>query len=64
MIEAGVLPRAAKAWSRHGSTRYLWTDKSIEDACQYVIEGQGIDLPANAAFRSGIGSTADTEPRP
>lgn len=32
-------------WSRHGSTRYLWKDESLEAACRYVREGQGGELP-------------------
>ena len=28
-------------WSRHGSTRYLWTDKDVKDAVQYVTDEQG-----------------------
>ena len=40
MIEAGAFPEKAKAWSRHGSTRYLWTTKALEAACRYVKEGQ------------------------
>lgn len=27
-------------WSRHGSTRYLWSDKDLQRACWYVIHGQ------------------------
>lgn len=34
-----------KICSRHGSTKYLWTDEHIEKAVDYVINGQGDDLP-------------------
>jgi REP element-mobilizing transposase RayT len=34
-----------KLWSRHGSTRYLWTEKHIEFAIDYVMNGQGDELP-------------------
>lgn len=34
-----------KVWSRHGSTRYLWTDQHIETAVEYVVNGQGGKLP-------------------
>jgi REP element-mobilizing transposase RayT len=44
LTEAHALPRGTKVWSRHGSTRYLWTEKEIEDACHYVVECQGIAL--------------------
>ena len=44
-VEAGLVPRRARVWSRHGSTRYLWDRTSVESACRYVTEGQGGDLP-------------------
>lgn len=28
-------------WSRHGSTRYLWSKESIDRAVGYVLDGQG-----------------------
>jgi len=28
-------------WSRHGSTRYLWTEEDVRQACVYVLEAQG-----------------------
>ena len=30
-----------KRWTRHGSTRYLWDEKSVDAAVRYVIEDQG-----------------------
>ena len=36
---------ATKIWSRHGSTRYLWTELQVSAAVDYVINGQGDDLP-------------------
>jgi REP element-mobilizing transposase RayT len=45
MMEAGVLGRGMRAWSRHGSTRYLWKPEAVEVACRYVTEGQGAELP-------------------
>lgn len=36
---------ALKLWSRHGSTRYLWTEEQIETAIDYVLNGQGDKLP-------------------
>ena len=42
--EAHLIDLGTRVWSRHGSTRYLWNDPSIESACRYVVEGQGIDL--------------------
>lgn len=43
--KAGRLDSDAKAWSRHGSTRYLWTEEHIEMAVDYVLNGQGGELP-------------------
>jgi len=40
MRQAGLMPSEKQAWSRHGSTRYLWDLKQIEAACQYVQEAQ------------------------
>jgi REP element-mobilizing transposase RayT len=34
-----------RVWSRHGSTRWLWTEDHISQACEYVALGQGGDLP-------------------
>jgi REP element-mobilizing transposase RayT len=44
MIAASVWQRGLKPWSRHGSTRYLWNEKSIVLAIDYVINGQGDEL--------------------
>lgn len=44
MVEAGLFEPRRKAWVRHGSTRYLWDEKALDDAVRYVIEGQGVDL--------------------
>ena len=44
MVEAGLFEKGRKAWVHHGSTKYLWNEQALEDACRYVIEGQGIDL--------------------
>ncbi len=41
----GQVPYDMKIWSRHGSTRYLWTDRHIEIAVEYVLDGQGGELP-------------------
>lgn len=41
MVEAGVLARGTKAWSLHGSTRWLNTDESIRRATNYVMSEQG-----------------------
>jgi len=40
--EAGLLKAKDKPWSRHGSTRYLWTDEDAEWAAEYVRHGQDV----------------------
>lgn len=32
-------------WSDKGSERYLWNEKSVETAIEYVVNGQGDKLP-------------------
>ena len=32
-------------WSEGGSSRYLWKEVSVAAACEYVVNGQGDDLP-------------------
>jgi len=44
--EAGLLPRDVKPWARHGSTPYLWKEKHVERAIDYVLNCQGDDLPS------------------
>jgi REP element-mobilizing transposase RayT len=43
--ESGLRSSEARVWSRHGSTRYLGSDRAVEDAVRYVLEGQ--DTPKN-----------------
>jgi REP element-mobilizing transposase RayT len=47
MVERRALAPRVRAWSRHGSTRYLWTPEGVASACRYVIDGQGEDLPVS-----------------
>ncbi len=35
------VPDHLRLWSRHGSTRYLWNPRHVEQACRYVVESQG-----------------------
>ncbi len=42
---AGLLASDARAWSRHGSTKYLWSEEHISAAVEYVVNGQGGELP-------------------
>lgn len=43
-------PSEAKLWARHGSTKYLWTERHIEIAVEYVVSGQGEELPSIDLF--------------
>ncbi|MFQ5592467.1 MAG: transposase [Phycisphaerae bacterium] len=38
--EAGCIPPKARVWTQHGSTRYLWNERSVHAAVAYVLEGQ------------------------
>jgi len=38
---AGVVSGSDKLWSRHGSTKYLWTAEQINEAVAYVKYEQG-----------------------
>jgi REP element-mobilizing transposase RayT len=42
--EAGLVGGTTRPWAQHGSTRYLWTEGELEDACTYVVDGQGAAL--------------------
>ena len=39
--QTNLLERNIKPWSRHGSTRYLWTEEQLTEAIEYVMLGQG-----------------------
>ena len=40
----GLYSAEVKPWSRHGSTTYLWKDRDVEKALEYVLLGQGDEL--------------------
>jgi len=40
-----LVGESTKVWARHGSTRYLWTEQHIDSAVEYVVNGQGGELP-------------------
>jgi hypothetical protein len=42
---SGLVGRDQKVWSRHGSTKYLWSEDQVAMAVDYVVNGQGDDLP-------------------
>jgi REP element-mobilizing transposase RayT len=37
---AGLLSAQVKPWARHGSTIYLWKERDVERAVEYVLLGQ------------------------
>ncbi len=39
--EAHLLQQGVKPWSRHGSTKYLWSEEQLRKAIEYVQFGQG-----------------------
>ena len=38
--EKGLLEFGRQIWTRHGSTRYLWKERDLKPAVQYVVDGQ------------------------
>ncbi len=45
LLEAGLVEAKQQVWSRGGSTRYLWKPAHVSGAIDYVLYGQGEDLP-------------------
>ena len=45
MRQAGCWDSASTPWVDKGSQRYLWTKRGVERAVDYVLYGQGSDLP-------------------
>jgi REP element-mobilizing transposase RayT len=45
MRQNGIWKRATSPWSDKGSRRYLWNDRSVALAIEYVVNGQGGELP-------------------
>ncbi len=39
--QAGVDAPDCKRWTRHGSTRYLWTQEEVDARIEYTLNGQG-----------------------
>jgi len=42
--EAGLVSMKVKLWARHGSTIYLWKERDVAKAIEYVMLGQGDEL--------------------
>ncbi len=43
--EAGLVHPSRTLWTEHGSTRHLWKQWYVDAAWDYVVNGQGEDLP-------------------
>jgi REP element-mobilizing transposase RayT len=43
--EAGMWLHVLSPWARKGSRRNLWSERSVAQAIDYVLYGQGDDLP-------------------
>ncbi len=43
--ESGLVGPEEQVWTRHGSTRYLWHEKMVQDAFDYVSDRQGEVIP-------------------
>ena len=71
--EANLISQETHVWTRHGSTRYLNEERSVEAAVRYVIDQQGEDLggsldhrerphgPQDHPLPHGRGSLANTQ---
>ena len=44
--EGDLVKPGTKIWVRHGSTRYLWKPQEIAGAVDYVLYGQGDNVPS------------------
>ena len=42
--QAALLSSQTRPWARHGSTIYLWKERDVGKAMEYVLLGQGEDL--------------------
>jgi REP element-mobilizing transposase RayT len=41
---AGLISPTVRPWARHGSTIYLWKERDVAKAIEYVMIGQGDEL--------------------
>jgi REP element-mobilizing transposase RayT len=46
MRESGCWNNSNSPWALKGSKRYLWTERNVVDAIDYVLYGQGDELPS------------------
>lgn len=49
MNEASPATKDRRRWARHGSTRYLWTKESLDEAVKYVLDRQGARMECDEA---------------
>jgi hypothetical protein len=42
--QGGLISAQFKPWARHGSTIYLWKERDVEKAVEYVLVGQDHDF--------------------
>jgi len=50
--DLGFDDKTRKRWARHGSTRTLFNDESVQQSIRYVIDGQGEPMSTFQADRS------------
>ncbi len=48
--KAGFERKDRKRWTRHGSTKYKWTDEELETAADYVVRRQGEPMAMYCAW--------------
>ena len=63
LVLEGLVARGERLWTRHGSTRYMWSEQDVDAACRYVREGQGFELPGSVTPESES-TQNESEPRP
>jgi REP element-mobilizing transposase RayT len=51
--------RDCRRWTRHGSTRYLWTEDAIAEKVDYVLDKQGEPMARFPEHRSRARSAAE-----
>ena len=42
LVEDRLFPRGGRAWARNGSTGYLWKERDVAEACEYVVNWQDV----------------------
>jgi hypothetical protein len=47
LADDGLEDRDRPKWAAHGSTRWLWDERHVVQAVDYVLDGQGPDMEAH-----------------